>query len=66
MNLQTQRFCKLCARKTLHARESFSTGWAIFLTLITAGLFLLLLIPMKILEAFRPWRCQACGSGRML
>lgn len=64
--LQTQRKCRTCNRKTLHARQTFSAGWGVFLSLITAGLFLPVWLLIGVAEAFRPWRCQACGGGRML
>lgn len=64
--LQAQRHCKTCGRKTLHAKATFSTGWGCFLTVITAGLFIPVWLLMGLFEAFRPWRCQACGKGRLL
>lgn len=63
--LQAQRYCKLCGRKTLHARPCFSDGAGCILTVITLGLFLPLWIVLKVVEAFTSkWRCQACGQGR--
>ena len=63
---QGRRYCKDCQRKTLHARQHFSGGMGCLLTVITGGLFLLIWIPLAIAEAFNPWRCQACGRGRMI
>jgi hypothetical protein len=63
---QTSRFCKRCNTHTLHMRHTFSAGWGLLLTLLTAGMFLILWIPMMVLESFRPWRCQMCGKGRMI
>lgn len=64
--IQAQRFCKICQRPTLHQRPSVSTMWGCFLTVITAGLFLLFWVPAEIFNAFKSWRCQTCGQGRML
>ena len=64
---QAQRYCRICDRKTLHARQTFSTGWGCLLTLLTGGLFLIIWIPVMFLEALTSkWRCQACGQGRLL
>jgi len=62
---QRQRYCKTCEKKTLHQRETFSFGWGCFLTILTAGLFLIVWILVEILGLFKPWRCQVCGGGRM-
>jgi hypothetical protein len=32
---------------------------------LTAGFFLPVWIIVKVVEAFKPWRCQVCGKGRM-
>jgi len=64
--LQRQRYCKTCQKKTLHARATFSGGWGIFLTIITAGLFLPVWLLIALIQAFSPWRCQVCGGGRMV
>ena len=63
--VQTQRYCKVCGRKTLHARIFFSDGIGCIITLLTVGLFLPIWLLIKILEAFKPWRCQNCGQGRL-
>jgi len=63
--IQAQRHCKTCDRKTLHAKQQFSTGWGCFLTVITAGLFIPVWLLLGFFEAFRPWRCQQCGKGRL-
>ena len=64
--LQKSLHCRNCGRKTLHAKEhSISNGWGCFLTLITGGLFIILWIFLGILDAFRPFRCQTCGGGKL-
>jgi hypothetical protein len=59
---QTQEFCEVCGRQTLHARESFSEGMGCLLTLLTGGLFLPLWIILTVRDARQPWRCQTCGQ----
>ncbi len=64
--IQAQRHCRLCGRKTLHARSSFGNGWGVFLSIITAGLFIPVWLGIGVLEALtQKWRCQACGQGRL-
>ena len=66
MRTQASRHCKNCERKTLHVKQSLSTGMGLLLTIITAGTFLLLWIPyLMFWLPFRPFRCQVCGGGRL-
>ncbi len=60
------RFCKRCNDHRLHIRHTFSSGWGCLLTILTGGLFLLIWVPMMLLDSTKPWRCQACGKGKML
>ncbi len=63
---QTSRYCKRCGKQTLHAKPHVvGMGWGIFLSIITCGLFLVFWILMTLLSAFRPYRCQICGKGRL-
>lgn len=59
---QQQKLCKNCHRYTLHARASFNIGIGLLLTLLTAGGFLLLWIPLAIIDSTKPYRCQVCGQ----
>ncbi len=63
--MQVQRWCKLCEARTLHVKETFTLGWGCLLTVLTVGLFLPVWIVVKVFEAFRPFRCQSCGKGRL-
>jgi rubredoxin len=64
--IQSQRYCKLCGRKTLHARATFGDGVGCILTVLTLGLFIPIWIIIKVLEALTAkWRCQVCGQGRI-
>jgi hypothetical protein len=63
--VQTQRHCRACKRKTLHARQTFSNAQGCLLTVLTLGLFLpfwMFIILMG--GASGPWRCQQCGKTR--
>ncbi len=65
--LQSQRRCRTCGRKTLHARSSFSNVLGVLFSLLTLGLFIPVWLLIGVWEAlFVPWRCQACGGGRRL
>jgi hypothetical protein len=64
--IQSQRKCKICGRKTLHARRSFGFGMGLLLTVLTLGFFIPFWILIKIYEAVAvAWRCQACGQARL-
>lgn len=65
--LQTQRFCKLCNRRTLPTRTSLGFGWGCLLSILTLGIFIPIWIIIKVGEAIVvPWRCQQCGQGKRL
>lgn len=64
--VQVSRHCVNCGHKTLHAKHQMSIGMGIVLTLMTAGLFLLVWFPYRMFWLpFRPFRCQTCGKGRL-
>lgn len=64
--LQTQRKCRQCGRRTLHERRSFGTGMGLLLSVLTVGLFVPLWFGIKLWEAVAiPWRCQQCGKARV-
>lgn len=60
---QTSRYCRTCARPTLHQKEIFSGAWGCLLTLLTGGLFLIVWILADVLGVLRPYKCQACGRA---
>lgn len=64
---QTQRYCRLCGRRTLHGKNAIGAGWGCLLTILTGGLFLLVW-PLIALWRFLavPWRCQVCGQAKGL
>lgn len=65
--LQTQRYCKICGRKTLHSRPSFSNTVGCVLTVITLGLFIPIWLLIGVGEAImQKWRCQVCGQGKWI
>lgn len=63
---QTSRYCKTCGRRTLHQATSFSSLAGLFLSVLTLGAFLPIWAFIMFGDAMRPWRCQQCGSGKML
>jgi len=63
---QTSKWCKRCGGHRLHMRHTFSFGWGCLLTILTAGLFLIVWLPLAFLDTTRPWRCQSCGKGTMI
>lgn len=59
---QRSRYCRRCAKHTLHVRPSAVGGLGCLVILLTLGLA----IPFFILnDALTPYRCQQCGKGRM-
>ncbi|GAA4879740.1 hypothetical protein [Ferrimonas pelagia] len=65
---QTIKHCRKCDRKTTHQRTYNKTGLVMFLvhlvlTVATVGVWLLLLIVWKLLNAkIGGWICADCGK----
>jgi len=56
-----------CGRYTLHEKRYMSNGMGCLLTVLTGGLFIIPWLLYSVLWLpFRPFRCQACGKGRLL
>lgn len=65
--VQTSRKCSYCRRKTLHTRKVLGFGRGFAATVFTFGLFLPFWGMLLVSDAlFGKWRCQSCGSGKML
>lgn len=60
---QKSKHCRQCQRKTLHARERFSDGWGVLLTILTAGLFLPIWLLIGVANSLTRYRCQTCGQA---
>ena len=60
--VQGRKYCRTCQAETLHGREDFSFEWGCLFTIVTLGLFFFPWIIIAAIDAFRPWRCQTCGS----
>ena len=63
---QRHAWCKYCGRYTLHQKPRMGFGVGLLLTLLTAGLFIPIWIVMGLLDAFKPFRCQGCGKGKLV
>ena len=65
---QKLKHCSRCKKTTTHQRNNTSTGLVmilihIVLTVLTAGIWLVLLILWKILTAkIGGWKCERCGK----
>lgn len=62
--LQSRKYCRTCGQKTLHQKQYFDSALGCLLTILTGGLFLLIWLPMGVVENVRGWRCQTCGTKR--
>ena len=61
-----RRYCRFCQTKRPFERESMNGVLHLLLILITAGLWLVILIPYAILASMRPFRCRACGKAALM
>lgn len=60
---QSQRWCLLCERMTLHGKSRFSFGIGCLASLLTGCLFLpFWLVIVCCYSLFAPDRCQICGT----
>lgn len=65
---ETVKHCKHCKRKTKHIRNTEKTGLIMFLvhialTIVTAGVWLVILVIWLILNAkIGGWTCSECGK----
>jgi len=64
MHKQGRKWCNGCGEYTMHHKQyMISDGVGLILTLLTCGLFLILWIPLGIIDVLcQPWRCQRCGG----
>ena len=63
--MQVRRYCRHCGESTLHEKQTFGSGMGCLLTVLTAGLFIPIWLLIGVAEAFKPFRCQHCGGGRL-
>jgi ribosomal protein L37AE/L43A len=63
---QKSYFCKLCGKKTLHARHRVSEMWGCLLTILTLGLWIPIWLVMSLFGGLGAYRCQTCGRKKGL
>jgi hypothetical protein len=57
------RYCQRCRAARLHVKyPTVKVGFGLFLTLITAGIFLPVWLLLFLVDMIRPYRCERCGS----
>lgn len=58
------RHCSTCNNKTRHEKPAKSISFVAgaLLTLLTAGLFLVIWIPVSLAHDLQPYHCVFCGS----
>lgn len=62
MKEQSSQPCRVCQRRTLHARGKFSDGMGCLLVVLTGGIFIPVWLAISISDSSRTWRCQVCGT----
>jgi len=61
--LKKQGWCKECQRKVFgERRNGISDGMSCLLIVLTGGLFLIVFLIWRMLEAFQAYRCPHCGT----
>lgn len=64
--VQGRRYCRDCEKKTLHEHRTAPHGWCLLFSILTLGLFVPVWVVLIVMSAFSPWRCQFCGSARVV
>lgn len=59
-----QRHCKTCQQKRPFERTGLNHLLHLLLTLVTAGLWLIIWIVLGIFNCFTPYRCRFCGGSK--
>lgn len=64
MNFQiNQRYCPTCGRRVLGIRERPNHILHLLLSVVTAGLWLIVWLFLGLSYAKEPWHCPYCGSS---
>lgn len=64
MGHKTQKHCTYCDKLVMAERATgIDDNWGCLFTLLTGGFFLLLWIPLWLLNLRQPYRCPQCGSA---
>ena len=61
-----QRHCPVCGQYRLFAKQGPSHILHLLLSLVTLGMWLPVWFLCVLLSAFEPFRCMACGQGRLV
>ncbi len=61
-----QRHCPVCQQYRLFAKQNPSHVVHLLLSVVTLGLWLPIWILCGIANAFEPFRCTACGQGKLV
>jgi hypothetical protein len=62
MRKTSSAYCPTCGKQTLHAKEGISNLLHLVLTILTAGLWLLVWIFLAVKSGASRMRCQTCGT----
>jgi hypothetical protein len=57
-------FCPHCGHRQLFFRSEIHHRFHLFLSIITAGLWLVSWVAVVIIHRLRPWHCSHCGCSR--
>jgi len=61
---QTSRYCRRCGKYCLHQKSTFSGIAGLVLTFLTLGSFLIIWVPLMLIQGLAPYRCQMCGKAK--
>jgi len=59
-----RRFCPDCGQKRPFEKQKMNWLLHLFLTIFTAGLWLIVIIILLITSALTPYRCRDCGKAK--
>lgn len=63
--VSTRKFCPDCNQNRLFEKSGTNNILHLLLSVITVGCWIPIWILCAVLNAFRPFRCQSCGKGKL-